>query len=344
MDVFTVEELREYAGGARQLYPLLKNKTFLITGGTGFLGTALVSFLLFLDREEKLGLKIVLCVRNVDKAEKLFGKNVRIIKWKAEDKTVPEENVDYIIHAACPTQSKYLTDCPVDVIKTSVLSTLNLLEFSRKHKNTFLYLSSMEVYGEVKQEVPLTEEDLGYINLYKMRNSYPESKRICEMMVSAYASQYNLDTKSIRLAQVIGPGIGYDDPKVFAMMAKAAVNNERIRLQTKGDSKHPYLYVLDAVIAILYVLFWGECGVSYNAANPNTYCSIYEMAKMVSDHFGGDECIVEIMDDNPRSFPETSTINMDCTALISLGWKPKRSLLEMYSSLIRYFERIRRPD
>ena len=98
-----------------------------------------------------------------------------------------------------------------------------------------MFLSSMEAFGEVREEKLLDENALGTVDLSRVRSCYPESKRMCEMICTSYAKEYGVPAMSIRLAQTFGPGVDYDDRRVFAMMTRNAINGEDIVLATKGN-------------------------------------------------------------------------------------------------------------
>lgn len=316
----------------------LRHKTIFVAGATGLIGSSLVRTISIMNNSYDLNCHIIAYVRDVEKARKMFEKSVLIVSGSLEKEIHIDENLDFIVNAACPTQSSFMISNPVDVIRTSIIGTINLLNLAKEKKASFLYLSSMEVYGENTEEKVLSEEMLGYLNPLVLRSCYPESKRLCESLVVSYSSQFEIDAKSIRLAQTFGPGIEYFDKRVFAMMARCAIENREIVLHTKGLSKHQFLYVFDAVSAILFVLLLGVSGNSYNAGNPNTYCSIYDMGKMVSEQFGGDKCILQIEESDTSMFPKTSIINLDIGLISSLGWKPLIGLEEMFSYLIKYMK------
>lgn len=320
----------------------LKNKTVLVTGGTGLIGSTLISALLFANDRRALNLHIIAIVRNTTNAAKQFAKQMAVstaltlIEGSVEN--LPEMNaqIDYIIHGACPTSSSFFINNPVEIIQTSVIGTMGLLELARKQKSEgFLYLSSMEAYGEVHTEELLKEDMLGYVNPLITRSCYPESKRMCEAICNAYAAEYAVPATGIRLAQTFGPGVAYNDTRVFAMMARCAMNKEDILLQTKGTSRHSYLYTAQAVTAILTVLLKGKAGMVYNAANPDTYCSIYEMGEMVAKELGNGEIAVKIAADGDVSkYPAPSFLNLDVTAIRELGWEPSGGLKRMYERMI----------
>lgn len=320
----------------------LKDKTILVTGGTGLIGSTLISALLFANNSHDLNLHIIAIVRNTINAARQFAKQITestaltFIEGKVENLPEISVHTDYIIHGACPTSSSFFVNNPVETIQASVIGTMELLELAKKHKpEGFIYLSSMEAYGEVHTEEQLKENMLGFVNPLITRSCYPESKRMCEAICNAYAVEYGIQATSIRLAQTFGPGVAYNDTRIFAMMARCAMNKEDILLQTKGTSRHSYLYTAQAVTAILTVLLKGEAGMVYNAANPDTYCSIYEMGEMVAKELGNEKITVKIaMNGDISKYPAPSFLNLDISAIRVLGWEPSGDLRRMYERMI----------
>lgn len=85
-----------------------------------------------------------------------------------------------------------------------------------------------------------------------------------------------------------------NDGRVFAEFARDAIHGSDIKLQTAGTSKRMYLYIADAVTAILTVLLSGNTVEAYNAANPDTYCSIIEMAQLIAHEIAHDSIKVHV--------------------------------------------------
>ena len=321
----------------------LENRTILVTGGTGLIGMNMISALIHAGRERGLRLKVCAVVRDTAKAGRVLGSLVNAPELHLLTGTMEElpplpENIDYWIHGACPTASAFMNEHPVDVIRTSVEGTIGLLEEAKKRRTQgFVFLSSMEAFGEVNTEELLKEGSLGKVDLKKTRSCYPESKRMCEMLCTAYAAQYGLPSMSIRLAQTFGPGVDYNDRRVFAMMTRNAIDGKDIVLATKGTSRHPYLYTAQAVTAILTVLLKGVPGETYNAANPATYCSIFEMGEMVAREVAGGKIAVRVDEGGDASrYPAPSFLNMDISKIQSLGWEPENDLPWMYGRLEEY--------
>lgn len=320
-------------------------KTVLITGATGLIGYNLIASLMLYGAARANPPKIIALVRDMEKAKKMYqdfgDEYLEFIIWEASEKIDVPESVDYIIHAACQTSSKAFIEQPVETIFTAVDGTRNILELARrKNLKGFLYLSSMEVYGTPKSDEKITETHSAEMDSMSVRSSYPESKRMCEALCSAYWAEYGVPAKVIRLTQTFGPGVAYDDSRVFAELARCVIEGRDIVLHTRGETKRNYLYTIDAVSAIFTILLLGESGEAYNAANEETYCSIYEMAEMVAKECGQAQIWVKVQEDGSQSFGYAPTLhmNLDATKLRKLGWNARTTLPEMYRLLCAYME------
>ena len=328
--------------GVQQMpcYPELKGKTVLITGATGLIGSCLVKRLVNAVESEKPE-EIILLVRNEAKARDKFQDmldSLTIIPREITDPPEVFQNIDYIIHAAGQTSSRAFVENPVDVILTNILGTRNVLELARKKKSTgFVYTSTMEVYGTPQTDVKIPENHGCDLDTMKVRASYPESKRACEALCAAYASQFGVPAKVIRLTQTFGPGMEYDDSRVFAEFARCVIEKRDIVLHTKGETKRSYLYTEDAVEAILTVLVRGEAGEAYNAANEGTYCTIHEMAETVAKEFG--EGLVKVRietgeNEISKGYTPVLHMNLDTEKLQKLGWRPTVGLTDSYRRML----------
>lgn len=243
----------------------------------------------------------------------------------------------YIIHGASQTSSRAFIEEPIETITTALTGTKNMLEFARVNNvKGFVYLSSMEVYGSPLNDLKIDEKHGTNLDTMKVRSCYPESKRMCESLCASYSSEFGVPAKVVRLTQTFGPGVKYDDGRVFAEFARCAIERRNIVLKTKGETRRSYLYTEDAVNAILTVLYNGIPGQAYNAANEETYCSIYEMAKMVAGRFGDNSVKVLVEETNPEKlgYAPVLYMNLDTTKLHNLGWKAKFNLESMYQNMI----------
>lgn len=314
------------------------SKSILITGATGLIGSELVLGILCANRLKNLNIKVIALVRNEEKAKKVFEKvlenpNLEIIVQDVNQPLTYEGKVDYIIHTANTTSSKDFVTKPVETIMTIINGTKNMLDYAKKvSAKSFLYLSSLEIYGTILSETPLKESDYGNLEILSSRNSYPEGKRLAENLCVSYSSEYGLNVKIARLAQTFGAGVTKDDNRVFAQFAKSVINKTNIVLHTKGETVRNYCYITDAVSALLTILLKGKDQAAYNVANPNTAISIKDMAGIAAEK-GGVEVKYEI-DNKERGYNPIVKIILDTAELEKLGWEAWIDLDEMFERLI----------
>ena len=145
----------------KNIFEELSGKTILITGATGLLGQNLVSAVLEANCQMNSAIKLVLLVRNEKKAKDLFGicPEIMYIVSEIQQKVKTEEKIDYIIHAASQTSSRLFVEEPVETIMTAFMGTRNMLDLAvEKSVKDFIYLSTMEVYGNPTTEEKIAED------------------------------------------------------------------------------------------------------------------------------------------------------------------------------------------
>ena len=248
----------------------IQNKTFFITGGTGFIGKAIIKTLL------SYRAKIYCYGRSKTKIENTFGKNVIPIT------EIPLKDfynkIDYVIHAACPTDSSILKNNPTYVIDSIYTLTKQSLEFAKLHKARFLYLSSMEVYDGL--DGYLTEDKVASFNPAIARNSYPIGKILSELLVNSYHKEYDLNTAIVRLSNIFGPGCDKESNKFFNYVIKQTLKNENIVLKTTGNKIHNSCFIDDAVNQILLILN-SDSNETFNITNENYALTINEICNKI---------------------------------------------------------------
>ena len=325
-----------------------KNSSFFITGSTGLIGSLLIKFLLYCSEVNSLNIKIYALIRNEKKAEMIFSdeinnENLIFVKGDLLKANLTFDfSVDYVIHTAAITASKEMVTHPIETIQTSLMGAKTILDYSVKCRaKSVIYLSSMEVYGQVKCNQKVKENQLGFIDLSDVRSSYPESKRMCECMCLAYAHEKNLNVKSVRLAQTFGAGIFKEENRVFAQFARSALKDENIVLHTTGNSEGNYVYTADAIAAILLILLKGSPGEAYNVSNENSHMKIKDMAHLVANVLGNDDCqvVYDIPEDNLKyGFAPDTQLFLDSSNTMKLGWKPSFDLEESYLRLASWMK------
>lgn len=316
----------------------LSNRSVLITGATGLIGSTLVNCLLYLNEN----INITIPVRCKDKALTVYG-------GKTENLTIVEtdllnycsslsENFDYIIHCASPTDGKYMVEHPVETYELAVESTRSLLQYCRNHDvKGMVYVSSLEYYGQNFDDRIINEDFLGYLDSSSPRSSYPLGKRSAEYLCSAYAYEFGVPVKIARLTQTFGAGVSTNDNRVFAQFARSVLMGKDIVLHTSGESAKPYCYTTDCASAIFYLLILGKNGEAYNVANEKTYISVREMAEFLRDQFA--PSINVVIEEHPEmGYAPVTKLHLSSGKLMDLGWKPQYNLKEMFENLIESFK------
>lgn len=328
-------------------FPELKEKSVLITGAAGLIGSQIVRVLAAYNRVKKYNTRIIAFVHNLSKAQEVFAplinrRLVTIIGGDVLNPLIVDKKIDFVIHAASPTASAFFVDHPVETIRTAVDGTRNVLELAREKKiKSMVYLSSLEVYGIPDGHCEtIREEDYGYIDSLSVRSSYSEGKKMTECLCASYAKEYNVPVKVARLSQTFGPGVDIHDRRVFAEFIRCAIEQKDIILHTAGRTIRTYCSIKDAVTAILTILEKGRVGKAYNVANMETAISIREMADLVA-HLYGDKIHVRTeIPENLEQFgynPEM-VIRLNTDKLNSLGWNATVSLEEMLRATGRSME------
>lgn len=317
----------------------IKNKSFFITGATGFLGSAFVLALSEADRKYNLNLKISCFVRDINKAEELFGQcGLNYVTGDLSTDFELPYKVDYVIHCASPTSSEYFINYPVETFLDNINFTQRLVKKIIKTNCTaFLYLSSLEVYGTSDSERVLKENSSIAYSMHSVRNSYPLAKIAVEELLYMYYKEYGLPVKIARLTQTFGPGINYNDNRVFAQFARSVVENRNIILKSEGKTERNYCYVSDAVSALFYILFRGQNGEAYNVAGDNTYVSILDFAKLFGKYNDRINIEFQLEENSKTGYLPLNKVKLDNEKLKLLGWNSQNDILKMVNKFCKYF-------
>lgn len=271
----------------------MKGSTILVTGATGLIGSLAVQALACANRVKNMNINILAFVRDKAKAELVLGQiihrpDVELITGNINEKITIDHRVDFIIHGANPTASKYFVTHPVETIKTILTGTENILELAvQKKVKSMVYLSSMEVYGQFPNEVKdVTEDKLGYIDILDVRSSYSEGKRMAECMCASYAAEYGVHVKIARISRIIGPGIvDKNDNRILTQFARCVAENRDIVLHSTGETMLNYCYTADAIATLFTVMTKGKNGEAYNVTNDKEVLSVKELAEALADKY-----------------------------------------------------------
>lgn len=337
-----MNDLKEICDSNQIDWNCLKDKTILVTGSTGLIGSLIVKAILLKNKMDHTNIKLILVVRSMNKAKEIFSEfdlsNIIFYESSVEDCKNIEENIHFIIHCASPTKSKIFTENPVETMLTISKGSENVLNIAKEKRiESIVNLSSMEVYGEYKCEQVCNEKDLGLISLDRSRNSYPEAKRFGELLFYSYFTEYNVPAKNIRLSQVFGPGIPKNENRVYKQFCDSILNRENIVLHSTGESIMNFCYTVDAIIGIIKVLLEGKSGETYNVAADRTDLTIKDIAYWLIQEYGNDKQKV-LFELNESYYAVTNRTVLDNSKLKKLGWIPLYSIKDGYDQLLKYLK------
>lgn len=307
----------------------LQDRSIMISGATGMIGSFLVDLIGYKNLAEKLNCTIYALGRNQEKAKSRFDAFWKQpwFRFAACDINIgvslDAEHIDYVIHAASNTHPvAYATD-PIGTVTTNVIGTYNLLEYAVKcAARRFLFLSTVEIYGENRGDIEyFTEDYCGYINCNSLRAGYPESKRAGEALCQAYISQKGLDIVIPRLSRIYGPTMLMSDTKALSQFIKKALAGEDIVLKSEGKQFFSYSYVADAVSGILYCLTEGVCAEAYNIADAASDITLRDLAGMIAQA-AGTNVVFDIPDAiESAGYSKATKAVLDSSKLQKLGWR-----------------------
>lgn len=258
----------------------LKNKTILITGATGLIGSNLVAFLNYINNRDNLNLKIIAIHHSKLEPWICFSPNIQYLRLNLTKEKLPENiKFNYLIHCATYGQPKKFISFPQETVRLNINLLFDLLELNKKNKATFLYLSSSEIYGEVnKENVPTPESFYGYVDTLSDRAIYSESKRLAETICHSYHK-----TSSIKIARLLisyGPGVKYDDQRVIPEFIKKALVKKQVEIMDNGSAERSFCFISDTIEMLLNIMISGKEFV-YNVGG-NTITTITDLAQIVA--------------------------------------------------------------
>lgn len=323
--------------------PYFNNKTILITGSKGLVGTTLVKWLLLQNQMKGTNTKVIGSTRNPDAIPDYIEPIDNIVYCEYGKELDIEEKVDYIIHAASPTGNQYHMQHPVETFRTNVDGMEKMLELARRNENsTLLYISSEEVYGLPADDSPaMTEDMVGAIDSLNLRNCYPLGKKASEFLCHASAKEYGMDIKIIRPTVIHGLFQRYEETRVVNELLRCIIENKDLVMKSDGLTKKCMMYSLDAASAIFTVLLKGKSGEAYNASNPETFFTVKDLANYLFGKFNPSIKVIFAQNEAKISdgFLPHRTLVQDCTKLMNLGWEPKASLDHIYEVDIERFSK-----
>ena len=311
---------------------IVNQKTIVITGGAGFIGSNLCKKLL------NEGNKII-CIDNLftGKLENINNlmnnNNFVFINHDVIDPIDIPEKIDEIYHLACPASPpKYQID-PIFTLKTNFLGTMNLLDLAVNKKCKILLTSTSEIYGE-PQITPQKEDYRGNVNTIGIRSCYDEGKRIAETLMMDYHNKYNVDIRIVRIFNTYGPQMDKYDGRVVTNLIRQMLNNEDITIYGDGNQTRSFCYI-DDLLEGLIKLMDSSYNFPVNIGNPNEI-SIKELSNILLELIETKSKLIflPLPEDDPTNRKPDITLAKNI-----LNWEPKTDLKSGLIKTISFFNK-----
>jgi len=268
------------------------NKTILVTGGAGFIGSALVRHIVNETQHSVVNVDKLTYSGNLESLEGIENsKNYIFEKIDICDENelqgvFKKNQPDIVMHLAAESHVDRSIDGPSDFIKTNIVGTFNLLEQSKnywqslkgikKESFRFLHVSTDEVYGDLGGTSDFFSEDTAY----DPSSPYSASKASSDHLVRAWYRTYGLPVLITNCSNNYGP---YQFPeKLIPHIILNALEGKNLPIYGDGKQIRDWLYVDDHVIAIMNVALNANIGETYNIGGNNEIQNI-EVVKKVCD-------------------------------------------------------------
>ncbi len=321
----------------------LKNKTVMITGASGMVGSYMLYVLLMLNDEKHYGIKVDAVMRNVNKLpeEVRNRKDVNVVVADVT-KDIPDVgDIDYIIHAASPASPLIMQNQPVETIAANTIGTFKTLELAKeKNAEGYLFISSREIYGQPDEgQEFFYENTYGFVDQLNPRSCYSEGKKAAETMCVCFHEEYGLNTKIARLAHTYGPGMSIYDGRVQADFLKNVYHNEDIVLKSEGTAVRTYTYIADAIAGMYRILLDSE-DIVYNIGNEAGKVSIRDLAEILVSIYPerGLKLVFDIPEGGTKGTAPYTLGILSSEKLRKLGWNPKYSVKDGFKRTLEYLE------
>jgi len=293
----------------------LRLRRLLVTGGTGFIGSAFVRQRLRADPEIGITIldKLTYAGSEENLAEVKDDRRLRFVKGDICDPATVDElsrDADAIVNFAAESHVDRSLINAGAFVQTDVYGTYVLLEAARRHRHQrFLQISTDEVYGEVKDGKSREADALA------PRSPYSATKAGAEMLVHAYHTSFGIPTVVTRGSNTYGP---HQFPeKIVPLFITNALQDLPLPIYGNGSAVRDYIYVDDHVSAIARILWKGEPGSTYNIAT-GTQITGVEVADTILKLCGKPASLKYFVKDRPG---HDYRYALDTHRLRPLGWE-----------------------
>ena len=341
------------------------SKTILVTGGAGFIGSAVVRHIIENTQDNVVNVDKLTYAGNLESLESVENnpryafEQVDICDAKALARVFEHHQPDAVMHLAAESHVDRSIDGPAAFIETNIVGTYTLLEAARAYWNSlndekkaafrFHHISTDEVYGDLEGTDDLFTETTPYAP----SSPYSASKASSDHLVRAWLRTYGLPTIVTNCSNNYGPF--HFPEKLIPLMILNALDGKPLPVYGNGQQIRDWLFVEDHARALYKVVTKGEVGETYNIGGHNekanidvvrTICSLLEeLVPNKPEGVAKYEDLITYVKDRPghdvRYAIDAAKIGRE------LGWKPQetfesgiRKTVEWYLNNKKWWSRV----
>ena len=313
--------------------------TYLITGGSGFIGSHLADALL--ARGEKVIALDNLStgrLQNIDKAG--AHEAFRFVQGSVLDELMVDElahEADVIIHLAAAVGVKLIVEKPLRSLTTNIRGSEIVMEAAHRYRRKVLVTSTSEIYGKNSADALSETSDRILGSPAVSRWAYSTAKAVDEILAFAYHKERDLPSVVVRLFNTVGPRQSPAYGMVVPRLVRQALADEPITVFGDGTQSRCFCHVGDVVQALIGLVDEPKAvGEAFNVGSPEEI-TILDLAQTIIERTGSSSEITLIpyeqayesgFEDMQRRVPDTTKIR-ELT-----GWQPTRNLDEILDETI----------
>jgi dTDP-glucose 4,6-dehydratase len=249
-------------------------KTILVTGGAGFIGSAVIRYILdnsdfkVINIDKLTYASSLSSLKKYDKNKNYIFKKIDICNQKKTLEIIKKYSPQLIMHLAAETHVDRSINSANNFVNTNIIGTYNMLEVSKeyyqnlniknKKKFRFHHISTDEVYGDLKKKSPPADEEFKY----SPSSPYSASKASADHLVRSWFRTYNLPVIISNCSNNYGP---YQFPeKLIPLIILNALERKKLPIYGNGQQIRDWIYVDDHAEALFKIITKGKVGETYN--------------------------------------------------------------------------------
>ena len=308
-------------------------KTYLITGGCGFIGSNFVRYILSNEKECRIvNLDKLTYAGNpknlsdVDNDDRYIFVHGDICDEKVVDEIFSDYHPDIVFNFAAESHVDRSIGKPDDFIRADMFGVFTLLEAMKLHGGElFVQISTDEVYGSIEKG------EFSETDPLMPSNPYSASKAGGDRLAYSYYVTYKLPVIVTRASNNYGP-FQYPE-KLIPLFVTNALEEQPLPLYGDGNNVRDWLYVEDHCSALHFIMTNGVLGETYNIGGGNEMQNI-EITRLILDHLSKPEGLIKFVEDR-KGHDQRYALSIN--KLRQLGWEPKHDFSDGLRTTIDWY-------